>query len=74
MECLRPTRTRTLARTDTPSLPSLTHSERAWVDSDIASVRVKVIVETADKLAGAAMFETLGREGYMIESLRTPTV
>jgi hypothetical protein len=41
------------------------------VDSDIASVRVKVIVETADKLAGAAMFETLGRAGYMIESLHS---
>ncbi len=53
------------------SLAPPSSSERAWVDSDIASVRVKVIVETADKLAGAAMFETLGRAGYMIESLHS---
>jgi hypothetical protein len=47
-------------------------SERAWVDSDIASVRVKVIVETADKGAATAMFEQLAAHGYVVERSGMP--
>jgi len=38
--------------------------ERAWVSSDAWSVRVKVIVETADAAAGERMFELLKEKGY----------
>jgi threonine dehydratase len=38
--------------------------ERAWVSSDAWSVRVKVIVETADRAAGERMFAALKEHGY----------
>ena len=41
--------------------------ERPWVDTDISSVRVKVIVETADRASARAMFELLSANGYDIE-------
>jgi threonine dehydratase len=43
--------------------------ERAWVESDIAVVRVKVVVETADRASGNRMFDDLIAKGYNIERL-----
>lgn len=43
------------------------YHERAWVDTDIASVRVKVIVESADRGAANRMFDTLLAAGYEVE-------
>ena len=45
--------------------------ERAWVESDIAVVRVKVVVETADRASGNRMFDELVAKGYNIERLGT---
>jgi threonine dehydratase len=44
------------------------YHERAWVDTDIASVRVKCIVETADRSNAIAMFDALRNAGYEVRS------
>lgn len=54
------------------SIKDISH-ERAWVDSDIASVRVKCIVECADRAAAVAMFEALETKGYSVEAQEKPT-
>jgi len=41
--------------------------ERAWVSSDTWSVRVKVIVETADRAAGENMFNKLAQAGFHVD-------
>jgi threonine dehydratase len=45
--------------------------ERAWVDSDVAVVRVKVVVEVADRAAGTQMFAALEAKGYSVETIGT---
>jgi threonine dehydratase len=44
------------------------YHERAWVDSDIASVRVKCVVECADRAAALSMFEALETKGYVVDA------
>jgi threonine dehydratase len=46
--------------------------ERAWVDSDVAVVRVKVVVEVVDHAAGHRMFEELEKKGYSVEKMGPP--
>ena len=46
--------------------------ERAWVDSDVAVVRVKVVVEVVDHAAGHRMFEELEAKGYSVEKMGPP--
>jgi threonine dehydratase len=53
------------------SIKDILH-ERAWVDTDVASVRVKVIVETADRTNATAMFELLQANGYEVDVPRNP--
>ena len=48
------------------------YHERAWVDTDISSVRVKCIVETADRASARAMFEMLAASGYDVETAKLP--
>jgi threonine dehydratase len=48
------------------SIKDIMH-ERAWVDHDIASVRVKVVAETADRSNAQAMFEALAAAGYKVD-------
>ncbi len=53
-----------------PVLPSPVprpRPQRAWVDTDIASVRVKCVVECADRAAGVALFEALEAKGYRVD-------
>ena len=42
------------------------YHERAWVDTDIASVRVKCIVETSDRSHADTMYDALLKHGYEV--------
>lgn len=42
------------------------YHERPWIDTDIAQVRVRCIVETADQVGANRMFETLRASGYVV--------
>jgi threonine dehydratase len=59
--------TRVLAESGV-SIKDIFH-ERAWVSDDAWSVRVKCIVETADRAAGERMFRALAEHGYDVGAL-----
>lgn len=50
------------------------YHERAWVDTDIASVRVKCIVETSDRSHAQRMFDELLSHGYQVDMARSHVV
>lgn len=43
------------------------YHERAWLDGDIASVRVKCVVECADHDAARSLFDHLEQKGYHVD-------
>lgn len=45
------------------------YHERAWSQDDIGSVRVRCIVESADRAAAQAMIERLRTTGYEVDLL-----
>lgn len=43
------------------------YHERAWVDTDMSSVRVRVTCEVSDRAAAVLLFARLEENGYVIE-------
>ena len=48
------------------------YHERAWLETSISLVRVKIVVEVSDRAHGKALLQTLWAAGYTIENISMP--
>jgi hypothetical protein len=70
-----PPQTRTCALANLHHLPASIkdiYHERAWLETSISLVRVKIVVEVSDKLHGRMLLRALRSEGYRIENTSVP--
>ena len=62
---------RTVCRRLPASIKDIYH-ERAWLETSISLVRIKVVVEVSDKQQGRKLLQEMRRNGYRCENMSYP--